>query len=76
LATGLHKRVIGQYFDKTKFALGVLAQAQEEWTVPNYIAQGLKWLERVVDLETEQEVQAAAEGIAVEAVEEPATGAE
>lgn len=76
LATGLHKRVTGQYFDKTKFALGVLARAQEEWTVPHYIAEGLRWLQMVVDLEAEQEAQAAAEGIAAEAAEEPAGDAE
>ncbi len=76
LATGLHKRVIGQYFDKTKFALGVLARAQGEWTVPLYIAEGLKWLQTVVALETEQQIQAAAERIAVETDAEPAEGAQ
>jgi predicted ATP-dependent endonuclease of OLD family len=69
LATGLHKRVIGQHFDKTKFALGVLARKEEQWHVPEYIEQGLKWLEEVVDLEVKEEVEAAAEAIAVEAVE-------
>jgi predicted ATP-dependent endonuclease of OLD family len=69
LATGLHKRVIGQHFDKTKFALGVLARKEEQWQVPEYIEQGLKWLEEVVDLEVKEEVEAAAEAIAVEAVE-------
>jgi predicted ATP-dependent endonuclease of OLD family len=71
LATGLHKRVIGQYFDKTKFALGVLARKQEEWTVPHYIAEGLKWLESVVNLETAQEIQATAVAVAAEAVASP-----
>lgn len=68
-AAGLHKRVSGQ-FDKTKFALGILARKQGEWTVPNYIAEGLKWLAGVVNLETEKEVKAAAEAIAVEAIDD------
>lgn len=74
LATGLHKRVIGQYFDKTKFALGILARKQEEWAVPHYIAEGLKWLENVVDLETAQEIQASVEAVAAEAVTNPGSG--
>ena len=69
LATGLHKRVIGQYFDKTKFALGVLARKEEQWTVPLYIEQGLQWLEKIVDLEVKEEVEAAAEAIPAEIVE-------
>ena len=69
LASGLHKRVIGHYFDKTKFALGVLARKEEQWHVPEYIEQGLRWLEEVVDLEVKEEVEAAAEVIAVDIVE-------
>jgi predicted ATP-dependent endonuclease of OLD family len=69
LASGLHKRVIGQYFDKTKFALGVLARKEEQWTVPLYIEQGLHWLEEIIDLEVKEEVEAAVEAIAAEIVE-------
>ncbi len=69
LATGLHKRVIGQYFDKTKFALGVLARKEEQWEVPLYIEQGLQWLEKIIDLKVKEEVEAAAEAIAGEIVE-------
>ena len=69
LATGLHKRVIGQYFDKTKFALGVLARKEEQWTVPRYIEQGLHWLEKIVGLDARGEVEAAAEAVAAEIVE-------
>ncbi len=71
LATGLHKRVIGQYFDKTKFALGVLARKQDEWTVPRYIAEGLKWLESLVNLEAAQEIQATASVVPAEALTHP-----
>jgi predicted ATP-dependent endonuclease of OLD family len=60
LATGLHNRVIGHYFDKTKFALGILARNQEEWTVPDYIAEGLRWLESIVSSEATQKAEAAA----------------
>lgn len=69
LATGLHKRVIGQYFDKTKFALGVLARKEEQWTVPLYVEQGLQWLEKIVDIEVSEEVEAAAEAIAADFAE-------
>ncbi|MBN3768913.1 AAA family ATPase [Burkholderia sp. Se-20378] len=51
LAEGLHKRVGGKSFDKTKFALGVLTELPSNWTVPLYIRQGLHWLSSVVSLE-------------------------
>ncbi|WP_175971143.1 ATP-dependent nuclease [Burkholderia sp. BCC0322] len=51
LAEGLHKRVGGKSFDKTKFALGVLTEQPSSWTVPLYIKQGLHWLSSVVSLE-------------------------
>ncbi|MFM0325485.1 ATP-dependent nuclease [Caballeronia glebae] len=51
LAEGLHKRVGGKSFDKTKFALGVLTELPSNWTVPLYIKQGLHWLSSVVSLE-------------------------
>lgn len=61
LAAGLHKRVTGKTFDKTKFALQVLACDKDAWTVPLYIKQGLVWLRDQVDLEVEQEAEAIAE---------------
>lgn len=51
LASGLHKRVSGKSFDKTKFALGVLTELPANWNVPLYIKAGLHWLESVVSLE-------------------------
>lgn len=66
LASGLHKRVTSKHFDKTKFALGVLARKDEDWVVPAYIREGLEWLQDQVNLEIEQEVEAVA-GAAVEA---------
>lgn len=58
LAAGLHKRVIGKHFDKTKFALGVLARKDDDWNVPMYIKEGLEWLRDQVNLEVEQEIEA------------------
>jgi predicted ATP-dependent endonuclease of OLD family len=49
LATGLHKRVTGRNFDKTKFALEILSRKSEEWHVPVYIKEGLEWLADEVD---------------------------
>ena len=51
LASGLHKRVSGKSFNKTKFALGVLTEPPANWNVPLYIKAGLQWLESVVSLE-------------------------
>lgn len=62
-ATRLHKRVIGKNFDKTKFALGVLARKGGDWIVPLYIKEGLEWLQAQVNLEIEHEVEAAAVAI-------------
>jgi hypothetical protein len=64
LAAGLHKRVTGKNFDKTKFALAVLSRKAEEWSVPLYIKEGLTWLKEQVDLEVQQEAKAVAETIA------------
>jgi predicted ATP-dependent endonuclease of OLD family len=60
LAEGLHKRVKGSGFDKTKFALGVLSETQGSWKVPTYIADGLLWLKEQVSLEIAEEMSAAA----------------
>ena len=51
LASGLHKRVSGKSFDKTKFSLAVLTEPPANWNVPLYIKAGLQWLESVVSLE-------------------------
>ncbi len=51
LALGLHNRVKGKSFDKTKFALGVLTEAPSSWVVPRYIREGLLWLKEQVAIE-------------------------
>lgn len=73
LAKRLHDRVVGKNFDKTRFALEVLASGPlNGWKVPAYIAEGLVWLEAKVAHELEVE---AAVAIEVGAVETPAPGA-
>lgn len=51
LASGLHKRVTGPSFDKTKFALGILTRVPTSWRVPLYIKEGLQWLDSKVSFE-------------------------
>ncbi|TFW09442.1 ATP-dependent endonuclease [Oxalobacteraceae bacterium OM1] len=53
LAEGLHKRVSGKSFDKTKFALAVLTEDEHEWNVPTYIRDGLVWLKDELQIERE-----------------------
>lgn len=45
LAERLHNRIKSSGFNKTDFALALLAQDPAAWTVPRYIADGLQWLE-------------------------------
>lgn len=48
LAECLHKRVKRDGFNKTDFALALLAQDPAMWQVPFYIADGLRWLEQEI----------------------------
>lgn len=41
----IHKRVQAKSFSKTDFALALLAEDPANWVVPEYIADGLRWLE-------------------------------
>lgn len=74
LANGLHKRVSGKHFDKTKFALEVMASRAGGWVTPKYIKDGLVWLAGQVALEVVQETEAFAGAVdiadAVEAAAE------
>jgi hypothetical protein len=45
LAERIFRRVKGSAFKKTDFALAVLTRNPNEWIVPSYIANGLRWLE-------------------------------
>lgn len=48
LVRRIHKRVQAQSFSKTDFALALLSQDPATWSVPEYIADGLRWLEAEV----------------------------
>lgn len=45
LVRRIHRRVQAKSFKKTDFALALLAEDPSQWTVPTYIANGLRWLE-------------------------------
>lgn len=45
LTLRIHRRVQAKTFKKTDFALALLAEDPAAWTVPTYIAEGLRWLE-------------------------------
>jgi hypothetical protein len=45
LINRIHKRVHAKSFSKTDFALALLAEDPTKWVVPEYIADGLRWLE-------------------------------
>lgn len=53
LAKGFHEKVSRKSFDKTKFALAVLTEDEDEWHVPTYIRDGLVWLKDEVQIELE-----------------------
>lgn len=73
LAEKLHDRVVGKNFDKTRFALEVLASGPlNGWKVPTYIAEGLAWLEAKVAHELEADAAIATE---VSTIEPTAVGA-
>ena len=66
LAERLHKRVAAKSFDKTTFALGVLTEPPSQWRVPNYIAEGLKWLAETVQIEIATQEPANEEPLSIE----------
>ena len=45
IAERLHSRIKSSSFNKTDFALALLAEDPAGWQVPGYIATGLQWLE-------------------------------
>ncbi|MFJ2620312.1 ATP-dependent nuclease [Glutamicibacter sp. NPDC087344] len=52
----LFKRVKGSHFDKTAFALGVIAAAEQSWKPPAYITEGLEWLREQLQLVVPEEL--------------------
>jgi predicted ATP-dependent endonuclease of OLD family len=57
LAKALHDKVSKKSFDKTDFALVVLTQDEETWSVPTYIREGLIWLMNEVNIEKEVNIE-------------------
>lgn len=52
----LFKRVKGSYFDKTAFALSVIAAGERAWKSPAYIVEGLEWLREQLELVVPEEL--------------------
>jgi predicted ATP-dependent endonuclease of OLD family len=48
LVNRIHKRVQAKSFSKTDFALALLTEDPTSWVVPEYIAEGLRWLEAAI----------------------------
>lgn len=57
LAQKLHDKVHSPSYKKTDFALALLAKDPNAWDVPDYIADGLQWLEATLGVAMEEEVQ-------------------
>lgn len=64
----IFKRITSNNFKKTEFALDI-ATSEENWTTPEYISEGLKWLEsKLTRLPTEQQNEE--QGTEAEVIEE------
>jgi predicted ATP-dependent endonuclease of OLD family len=51
----IFKRVRGSQFDKTAFALNVIAAAERSWNSPAYMVEGLEWLLQQLQLPVPEE---------------------
>jgi predicted ATP-dependent endonuclease of OLD family len=56
LHDALFKRIKGSHFDKTAFALGVIAAAEQSWKAPAYMVEGLEWLRVKLELVVPEEL--------------------
>lgn len=56
----LFERVKASHFDKTAFALSVIAAAGQSWKSPAYIAEGLQWLQQQLELVAPEELSSQA----------------
>lgn len=72
LAAKIHKRVKGEAFKKTNFALGLLASTDGGWVVPTYIQDGLNWLALHVAIGDEAPEEKPADADGQSEVAEPA----
>ena len=57
LVRRLHDRVHRTGFKKTDFALALLTKNSEDWNVPQYISEGLRWLESILGAAEQTENQ-------------------
>ena len=57
LAQKLHNKVHSSGYKKTDFALALLAKDPNAWNVPQYIAEGLQWLEATLSVAVEEDGQ-------------------
>lgn len=48
LSEKIHTKVKSSGFNKTDFALGLIAENENEWKVPHYIKEGLTWLKEIL----------------------------
>jgi predicted ATP-dependent endonuclease of OLD family len=55
LAQKLHNKVHSSGYKKTDFALALLAKDPNAWNVPQYIAEGLQWLEATLSVAVEED---------------------
>jgi len=70
LAEKIHKRVKSSSFNKTSFALGVLSADPKIWNVPEYIEEGLLWLNKQVRVDEGINIPELAETVAKEETKE------
>lgn len=68
LTSRIHRRVQAKSFSKTDFALALLAEDPTQWSVPAYIAEGLRWLEGEIAPPAEPDDDGQAEQAASEPV--------
>ena len=54
LALRLHNKVHGSSYKKTDFALALLTKDPDAWNVPQYIAEGLQWLDETLGVAVQE----------------------
>lgn len=62
LALRLHNKLHKDSFKKTDFALALLSKDPEAWNVPQYISDGLQWLETTLGVSEDDDEGGAQEG--------------
>ena len=55
LALRIHEKVHSSNYRKTDFALALLAKDPNAWNVPQYIVEGLQWLEAALGVEVDED---------------------